>query len=559
MVRSDGAAYYAYMPQWFIYGTNNFEFIPEIEKKYPQSGYEDNIENDDSGKLYNKYFCGTSVVCTPFFLIGHIHAKIKGADTDGYSPPYIFWINLASIVYGVLGILGIILIGFRLKFHPFAIYFTATAIAVATNLLYYTTAEIPYAHVFGFSINIWTLFFLLKWKDERTKGWKYLFFIFFGLAIIIRPTNFLILAFFPFVFENFKAFLQYLKDEILIEKRSMIIGITLFSLIIFIHFFNSYQQSGHWSFNNYSQEGFDNWANPYFFEILFGFNKGMFIYSPILLLIIPGMILFFWWNRYMATGFTLTFILSVYVISSWWCWWYGGSLGMRALIDFYGIYAIAMMVFIHYLSNFVKFLFIPVLIAGAYLYQTFDIQYKQNILKYDGMDYAQLKLVFLKTESRYNWILYRKIDVLNSDFKELYRINGVTDPLSRKKVEMFSFRNRHWDFFPTETIRFTDQEKQPEGDFAYRYFAQVYLHSGETYLSMNTKGFYSGEQVFETEHPYSHVPSKSNRWEDITIDVKTSHSIQKLDSVQINYNCAAHSATIRNPEIHWGIEKTGVN
>ncbi len=37
----------------------------------------------------------------------------------------------------------------------------------------------------------------------------------------------------------------------------------------------------------------------------------------------------------------LTFtIINIYVISSWWDWWYGGGFGLRAYIDMYGVMAI---------------------------------------------------------------------------------------------------------------------------------------------------------------------------------------------------------------------------
>jgi hypothetical protein len=34
--------------------------------------------------------------------------------------------------------------------------------------------------------------------------------------------------------------------------------------------------------------------------------------------------------------------VATYIIVSWWCWWYGGSFGMRSFIDYYGLLAIPM-------------------------------------------------------------------------------------------------------------------------------------------------------------------------------------------------------------------------
>ena len=38
----------------------------------------------------------------------------------------------------------------------------------------------------------------------------------------------------------------------------------------------------------------------------------------------------------------VTFILAVYVMFSFWCWWYGGSFGCRPIIEYYGLLAIPM-------------------------------------------------------------------------------------------------------------------------------------------------------------------------------------------------------------------------
>ena len=39
-------------------------------------------------------------------------------------------------------------------------------------------------------------------------------------------------------------------------------------------------------------------------------------------------------------GISVFLVLNVYIIFSWWSWWYGGSFGARPMIDSYGILAI---------------------------------------------------------------------------------------------------------------------------------------------------------------------------------------------------------------------------
>jgi len=44
-------------------------------------------------------------------------------------------------------------------------------------------------------------------------------------------------------------------------------------------------------------------------------------------------------------------LLSIFIISSWWDWWYGGSFGLRPLIDSYGIFAIGLATFLTWVLN----------------------------------------------------------------------------------------------------------------------------------------------------------------------------------------------------------------
>ena len=39
------------------------------------------------------------------------------------------------------------------------------------------------------------------------------------------------------------------------------------------------------------------------------------------------------------------------MIFSWWCWWYGGSFGLRAMIDVYAVWAIPMAAFFTWVYN----------------------------------------------------------------------------------------------------------------------------------------------------------------------------------------------------------------
>jgi hypothetical protein len=81
-------------------------------------------------------------------------------------------------------------------------------------------------------------------------------------------------------------------------------------------------------------------------------------------------------------------IVNVYVIFSWWCWWYGGTFGQRSFIESYSLLAIPFASFMQFLSD--KKLFYKLLLGGVALFliwlnifQTYQFEF--HSLHYDGM------------------------------------------------------------------------------------------------------------------------------------------------------------------------------
>jgi hypothetical protein len=117
-----------------------------------------------------------------------------------------------------------------------------------------------------------------------------------------------------------------------------------------------------------------------------------------MLLIVPGAIICFkkqpplFWSIFIFT------ILNVYILSSWWCWWYGGSFGMRPMIDCYGLLAIWLALFLQYLYKKTKPVFISItLLIGFFVYVNLFQTRQARIcwIHYDSMTYEAYKIVFL--------------------------------------------------------------------------------------------------------------------------------------------------------------------
>jgi hypothetical protein len=58
-----------------------------------------------------------------------------------------------------------------------------------------------------------------------------------------------------------------------------------------------------------------------------------------------GMIVLIKRFREMLLPVVFTFLVFIYIIFSWWCWWYGGAFGLRTMIDMYGLLALPLAAF----------------------------------------------------------------------------------------------------------------------------------------------------------------------------------------------------------------------
>lgn len=332
---ADARGYYAWLPAIFIYQDLHFSFMDSLEgKKYFNENlyYEYRIGFQD--KVINKYFAGTAFVQIPFFGLAHLWAIIGGYDADGYSKPYMMMIGIAALFWLMLGLfwtdrlLGL----FELSDTTRAL--AISAFLFGSNLFYYAVIEPGMSHVYSFALFAGVFYFLKKYQLQKTKHYWIGAWIVFGLAVAVRPINLIAVLAFPFILGGWQTSLSILQG--LVHKPLLFIYSFLgFMIFPFAQLFLHFLQTGVWGVRSYPNETFDFW-HPQFFAILFSYKKGLFLYTPIYLLSLllgvyalwkPGKIKALPW-------FFLFWFVQVWMFSSWWCWWYGGSFSGRPFLDF---------------------------------------------------------------------------------------------------------------------------------------------------------------------------------------------------------------------------------
>ncbi len=405
IIDGDGNGYYAYLPTIFHFKTTDFNQVFEYEKSQKSLSYSGHYFHREGNVLINKYYLGTALAIAPFYMAASMYSTFFGMPTDGYNILYQIAVAFAAAFYLVLGIFAIIKLLQLFDFKKHIALLVSIVLFFGTNLFYYVMLHPSHSHVYSFAaIALFLLFARKFFLTLRTSDLIYASAA-FGFVALIRPTNMLILGALPFIAgdrQHFKAAFFQLKSHL----RLVFISAFCFMVFPCIQFIFNYMQTGNVFVWSYKNEGFD-FFYPHILDFLFGFRKGFFVYTPVMLAIIPAMYLLFKKSKYRFYAILAFLLAIVFILSSWWNWFYGDSFGMRAMIDFYPLLAILLAISIDKLVNirrgFVFFLIWSSILIGFNLVQTY--QYTRGILHHDSMDFNKYSYVFLRTDAKYKDVL----------------------------------------------------------------------------------------------------------------------------------------------------------
>ncbi len=394
VIQSDVKSYYSYLPATFIYKDLSLDFLEPESDLYKKMSPVTTKE----GAYLIVTSCGMALLYAPFFFAAHAVAVFSPYQADGYSLPYAFALNFSALFYFLLGLV----FTRKLLRHFFDEKITALtllAIAIGTNLFYYTTFEAPLSHAFNFGLIGLFVWLTMKWHQSPTLKITLFTGLLLGLITLVRPTNILVvLLFILWDVKTLKDFKQ--RICFFLQRYSLIAIMLLCFLVIWIPQFAYWNHiTGQWLFFSYGEKdaGFF-FSNPQILNILFSFKKGWFLYTPVMAMAFLG--IFFMIPRLPQAVLPVSvYILAmIYVLSSWWNWWFGGGLGLRSFIDTYAIMAIplAALLDISFRKKTTAILVTGILITLIW-YNTFQIrQYRSGAIHYSWMNKEAYKETFLK-------------------------------------------------------------------------------------------------------------------------------------------------------------------
>jgi hypothetical protein len=350
VIEWDAISYYAYLPAAFIYHDLSLSFAdthrgPSALIVWPEKG--------PLGRYVIKTTMGLSILWTPFFAAGHAAALITGTDTGGYSPPYKFFLLVSALFFLVTGLVYLRKILLQHASDTVAAMVIAAFVA-ATNLFWYTLFQGTMSHVYSFALANAFIWYSMKWHSSPgVKGADHItgkvsgpwpairLGLLLGMLTLIRPTNIIIVLFFLLYGIGPAENISRRVRKMIREPGYMVI-IAVSAILVWVPQMIYWREmTGQWLYFSYGSDERFFFPDPAIIKGLFSWRKGLFIYTPLMIFSFAGMITL-WTRRSPHTLPVMLFVpLNIYIIFSWWCWWYGGGFGQRAFIDSYALMAVA--------------------------------------------------------------------------------------------------------------------------------------------------------------------------------------------------------------------------
>lgn len=427
-VRSDSWCYYAISKNL----VEHQNFITSTKPEYWD--YMEHLKEKKDGKYISVCSSGTALINLPGIFIANIFEGDKTTVNDyfrAYNGHTIYDGLAVLLTASLIGILSLSLIYAILRMLGYSenLSMAGTFLSFGSSFAVWYIFLLPFfTHIYEIFCVSLILFVFLQYKINSSK--KYLPFALgasVSLSILVRPT----LA--PI---GLLVFLFLLTKKDLNAIRKFILGGIPFALIYALYNYISYGSFITSGYSSVRSENFD-FSEFNGLNILFSQYRGLFIYSPIFLFSVFGLILLYRKQKWVSAISLIGFLSGVLIYGFWPAWFGGGSFGSRFMIYSVPFFAIGISEFLGFLKNKIKkktvkysFRFLIIIfffytIGLTFLYR---VTITSNLAesyegKKDGMYSADRYTPFLIY--KFHFDLLRNTDSTKSYLNSLYKnVNG---------------------------------------------------------------------------------------------------------------------------------------
>jgi hypothetical protein len=536
----DVYGYYLYLPSLFydeLGKLNNYDYIHSTY--HPGSDTKDQaFIQPNTGKYVMNYPCGQAIIELPAFSIGHLWAKAAGYKADGFTLPYQLSLTFWCVFVACLGLGAMRRLLLR-YFDDWIVAVVLIVLCLATNFYNFVSFSVlTHAYLF-------TLYAVILWltdsfyrSDRKRMMYVVAIGLLSGLATIVRPTE-IICVLIPLLWGVSSR--DSLKERIgfFWENKKFAFAYCAAAFIAALPqllYWKIY--AGHWLF--FSYHGDDktfSFLHPHVLNVLFSYQKGWFTYTPVMILSILGFYQLYKNYRSVFWCIASFTMLNIYLVSSWDCWWYGGSFSMRALIQSYALLMFPLAAFLADLlkRKYWKYLIIAILLFCTWLnllmiYQA-NGSFKYGIMEGEGTTRAYYWRIFGKTEVslKDKKLMDNNEEIperLEPGLKEVYRTDLEDIPFADSAMALSGKRAFKLD----GAKQFTDKLYIPVSNNIhkgwYRVYAKAFFPDKEWNVwdqAQFNVGFYKGDKTVKQKGIRVQRITEQGAWNEVYVDIKVPH------------------------------------
>ncbi len=352
-IHSDGRGYYAYIRSLAI--DHDLDFINEYTVYTDDpSGLPDVNHRTATGLVQNVWSVGPAILWIPFFYAAHLGTYILNLlgfaiPRDGYSLLYTLAASFGSAFYAFLGILLVYdLCVSYFGFSRAASMLATVSVWFASPLTMYMYREPAMGHTFAFfavSLFLYLFFFTKENRTRPANGGATLQWIWLGLSaglmVLVRwqDVAFLSIPAIYFIVEGVKWARERAWGRLreLVSHWGIFLATVAFlflpQMIVWKIIYGVYLLNPHKFVIPLGGEKFMLWESPSILGVLFSMRHGLFTWTPVLLLALPGFYYLYKRDRVIAIALLVALGLQVYINASAIDWWSSVSFGQRRMIE----------------------------------------------------------------------------------------------------------------------------------------------------------------------------------------------------------------------------------
>ena len=395
-IRSDGFSYYVYLPSWFIFHDPSLAAVARdcCGGHFPEwTGIN---RWPGTRRWVNAHPIGVAVLQAPLFLVADALTWWTNLPRDGFSLYYQHAVGLSGLLAAVAGlwVLGGLL---RRHYSDRVTAATLATLLFATNLYHYATFDSAWSHGYSFFLIAAFLDLTARWHQAPTRRLSIWLGVVAGLIVLTRHTNALFLLFFPLYGVRGIPTLRAAARRLASGWRHLAVAGAAGAAILAPQLLIYYAATGRPIVSSYSVVGSFHFASPQLWGVLFSVQKGLFFWSPILLLAFAGLALTRGEARSFLLPGLLVFAANVYLIASWFDWQFGASYGHRGFIDTFPFLAVGLAALLERAAarRSSRAVVTAVCVAAAALSMFQMLQYWYRILPMSDLTWAEYRRLFL--------------------------------------------------------------------------------------------------------------------------------------------------------------------